>query len=107
MLEPGGRHRPMDCRARHRVAIIIPFRDRDIHLKVLLNNIHSMLQRQQIDYGIYVVDVVSSVCLKINVINSTRSNWLMIKEVQTPRWEDIRSSLMICYMLCIEGEYPV
>ncbi|KAK3097752.1 hypothetical protein FSP39_012812 [Pinctada imbricata] len=57
MLEPGGRYRPSGCTARHRVAIIIPFRDRDIHLKLFLNNIHAMLQRQQLDYAIYVVDL--------------------------------------------------
>ncbi|KAJ8315216.1 hypothetical protein KUTeg_007366 [Tegillarca granosa] len=55
-LQAGGRHKPSNCTARHRVAIIIPFRDRDMHLKLFLNNIHPFLQRQQLDYGIYVID---------------------------------------------------
>lgn len=56
MLQNGGRYQPPDCEARHRVALIIPFRDRDIHLKIFLNNIHSFLMRQQLDYGIFVID---------------------------------------------------
>lgn len=59
MLQNGGRYHPPDCEARHRVALIIPFRDRDIHLKIFLNNIHSFLMRQQLDYGIFVIDLVS------------------------------------------------
>ncbi|KAI0216016.1 Beta-1,4-N-acetylgalactosaminyltransferase bre-4, partial [Lamellibrachia satsuma] len=55
-LEPGGLWRPTDCRARHHVAIVIPYRQREEHLKMLLNNMHAFLQRQQLDYGIYIVD---------------------------------------------------
>ena len=58
MLQDGGRYQPPDCEARHRVALIIPFRDRDIHLKIFLNNIHAFLMRQQLDYGIFVIDLV-------------------------------------------------
>ncbi|XP_071534141.1 uncharacterized protein [Panulirus ornatus] len=59
-LEPGGRFRPADCRARHRVAIIIPYRDRIQHLAVFLYHIHPILQRQQIDYAIYAVEQAGS-----------------------------------------------
>jgi beta-1,4-galactosyltransferase 1 len=55
-LEIGGRYRPKDCVSRHKVAIIIPYRDRKEHLKILLRNIHPMLERQQLDYGIYVIE---------------------------------------------------
>lgn len=55
-LEPGGRFRPPECRARHRVAIIIPYRDRVQHLAVFLHHMHPILQRQQIDYAIYLVE---------------------------------------------------
>lgn len=55
-LDAGGRHRPKDCKARSKVAIIIPYRDREDNLKVFLNNMHPILQRQQIDYGIYVIE---------------------------------------------------
>lgn len=52
----GGRFKPSDCRARDRVAIVIPFRDRKQHLPVLLKNLHPFLMRQQIDYGIFLVE---------------------------------------------------
>lgn len=55
-VKPGGRGYPMDCVARHRVAIVIPFRDRPQHLQALLYNLHPMLLRQQIDYQIFVVE---------------------------------------------------
>ncbi len=35
------------------VAIIVPYRDRDDHLRTFLLNIHKFLQPQQLDYGIY------------------------------------------------------
>lgn len=56
-LQMGGRYKPLNCTSRHRVAIIVPFRDRDIHLKIFLNNIHPILKRQQLDYGVYIVDL--------------------------------------------------
>ncbi|XP_046551401.1 beta-1,4-N-acetylgalactosaminyltransferase bre-4-like [Haliotis rubra] len=55
-LKPGGRFKPSGCTSRHRMAIIVPYRDRESHLKIFLNNLHSMLQRQQLDYGIYIVE---------------------------------------------------
>lgn len=55
-LEPGGLWRPSNCSARHRVALVVPYRDRDDHLRIFLHNIHAFLQRQQIDYGVYVVE---------------------------------------------------
>ena len=58
-LEPGGRFRPKDCISRYKVAIIIPYRDREEQLRVFLHNIHPMLERQQLDYGIYIVEEVS------------------------------------------------
>ena len=54
-LEPGGRFRPANCRANYKVAIVIPYRDRQEHLSVFLQHMHPFLQRQQLDYGIYVV----------------------------------------------------
>ena len=42
--ELGGSWTPGSCGARHRVAIIIPYRDREFHLKILLNHLHAILQ---------------------------------------------------------------
>ncbi|XP_068229675.1 beta-1,4-N-acetylgalactosaminyltransferase bre-4-like [Palaemon carinicauda] len=55
-LELGGRFRPSDCRTRHRVAIIVSYRDRAKHLPPFLNHMHSFLQKQQLDYAIYIVE---------------------------------------------------
>ncbi|XP_077335846.1 beta-1,4-galactosyltransferase 4-like [Lithobates pipiens] len=50
-----GRYHPDTCRAQQRVAILIPHRNREKHLLYLLDNLHPFLQRQQLDYGIYVI----------------------------------------------------
>ncbi|KAM9850032.1 beta-1,4-galactosyltransferase 1 [Aulostomus maculatus] len=55
-LQPGGRYKPKDCVALQKVAIIIPFRKRDEHLKYWLYYLHPILQRQQLDYGVYVIN---------------------------------------------------
>uniref|UniRef100_A0A6B0V966 Beta-1,4-N-acetylgalactosaminyltransferase n=1 Tax=Ixodes ricinus TaxID=34613 RepID=A0A6B0V966_IXORI len=52
----GGRFKPKECLARHRVAILIPYRNREEHLRVFLYNMHQFLPRQQIDYGIFVIE---------------------------------------------------
>uniref|UniRef100_A0A8C1KA85 Beta-1,4-galactosyltransferase n=1 Tax=Cyprinus carpio TaxID=7962 RepID=A0A8C1KA85_CYPCA len=54
-LVMGGRYKPYDCVALQKVAIIIPFRNRGEHLKYWLHYLHPILQRQQLDYGIYVI----------------------------------------------------
>lgn len=55
-VQPGGRYKPTDCKARDRVAIIVPYRDRKQHLPILLKNLHPFLMKQQIDYGIFIVE---------------------------------------------------
>ncbi|XP_035226531.1 beta-1,4-N-acetylgalactosaminyltransferase bre-4-like [Stegodyphus dumicola] len=55
-LLPGGRFKPSNCLARSKVALIIPYRDREEHLRIFLHNMHPILQRQQLDYGIYVIE---------------------------------------------------
>uniref|UniRef100_A0A915DG84 Uncharacterized protein n=1 Tax=Ditylenchus dipsaci TaxID=166011 RepID=A0A915DG84_9BILA len=59
-LAPGGHGQPEKCRARHRVAIIVPYRDRLTHLRTLLHNLHSLLNKQQLDYGIFVIEQVNN-----------------------------------------------
>ena len=57
-VEPGGYWKPAGCYSRDRVAIVIPFRDRQTHLNILLKYLHPLLQRQQIEYRIFVVEQV-------------------------------------------------
>ena len=55
-VRSGGSFAPSTCYARHRVAIIIPYRDRWDHLSILLYHLHPILQRQQLDYRVYVAE---------------------------------------------------
>ena len=56
----GGSWRPRNCTSRHRIAVVVPYRDRDRHLRVFLRYMHPFLQRQLLDYTIYVVEQVIS-----------------------------------------------
>lgn len=53
-----GQYHPEECKAVQQVAIIIPHRNREKHLMYLLKHLHPFLQRQQLDYGIYVIHQV-------------------------------------------------
>ncbi|KAK2149942.1 hypothetical protein LSH36_430g03086 [Paralvinella palmiformis] len=55
-VEEGGRWKPKTCHTCDHVAIVIPYRDRDVHLRTYLRHIHPILQRQRLDYGIYVIE---------------------------------------------------
>ena len=95
-LEPGGRFNPKSCRARHKVAVIIPYRDREEHLAILAYHLHPMLQRQQIDYGIFVIEQAGkqrqisndslpvSICT-INVWNECPENIVTLPSVNNSR----------------------
>ncbi|KAI8439240.1 hypothetical protein MSG28_013081 [Choristoneura fumiferana] len=52
----GGHHIPSDCQSRHKVAIIVPYRDNEKTLNVFLFNIHPFLMRQKIEYRIFVIE---------------------------------------------------
>ncbi|XP_050721121.1 beta-1,4-galactosyltransferase 3-like [Eriocheir sinensis] len=55
-VEEGGFWAPMSCEARWRVAVIVPYRDRAEQLGAFLNHMHPFLQRQQLNYSIYIVE---------------------------------------------------
>lgn len=55
-LLPGGWFKPSGCVSKDRVAIIVPYRDRAAQLPILLKNLHPLLMKQQIEYGIFVVE---------------------------------------------------
>lgn len=52
----GGWWKPETCKSWQKVAIIIPYRDRWKHLKILLKRLHPMLIRQQVHYRIFVIE---------------------------------------------------
>ncbi|ODN03596.1 Beta-1,4-galactosyltransferase 2, partial [Orchesella cincta] len=53
---PGGTWSPENCKARFHIALIIPYRYRWNHLKLLLSVLHPMLRRQQMSYQIFVAE---------------------------------------------------
>ncbi|XP_067650816.1 beta-1,4-galactosyltransferase 3-like [Haliotis asinina] len=53
---PGDRYRPDGCQSRQRLAVIIPYRDREQHLGILLNNLIPFLEKQQADFTIFVAE---------------------------------------------------
>ncbi|XP_043577358.1 beta-1,4-galactosyltransferase 2-like isoform X2 [Chiloscyllium plagiosum] len=55
-VEFGGHYKPPDCIPLQRIAIIIPFRNREHHLRHWLYYLHPILRRQQGEYGIYVIE---------------------------------------------------
>ncbi|XP_045774812.1 beta-1,4-N-acetylgalactosaminyltransferase bre-4 [Maniola jurtina] len=55
-VQLGGRYSPPNCTARHKVAIIVPYRDRQQHLAIFLNHMHPFLMKQQIEYGIFIIE---------------------------------------------------
>lgn len=56
LVRAGGWWQPLGCVARHTTAIVIPYRDRESHLKVLLVRLHQLLRHQMISYRIFVVE---------------------------------------------------
>lgn len=52
----GGEYTPKDCKPLFKVAILIPYRNRDEQLKIFLNYAHNFLQKQNIHYRIFVIE---------------------------------------------------
>jgi hypothetical protein len=59
-LELGGHSQPEVCHARHKVAVIVPYRDRDSHLRMFLHNLHAVLRKQQLDYAIFIAEQIAN-----------------------------------------------
>ncbi|KAK7881316.1 hypothetical protein WMY93_029725 [Mugilogobius chulae] len=56
ILQKGGQYKPPNCKSRHKVAVIIPFRNRYEHLDYWLYYLHPILMRQQLDYGLFIIN---------------------------------------------------
>uniref|UniRef100_A0A0A9ZFX5 Beta-1,4-N-acetylgalactosaminyltransferase n=1 Tax=Lygus hesperus TaxID=30085 RepID=A0A0A9ZFX5_LYGHE len=55
-VQHGGTWTPEQCTSRHSVAIIIPYRDREKQLNLLLKYLPPVLKRHQINYNIFVIE---------------------------------------------------
>ena len=60
-ISMGGKWSPKNCEARSHVAIIVPYRDREMNLKRFLVHMHPILARQELSYGIYLIEPVSNI----------------------------------------------
>lgn len=58
MVYPGGWWSPTQCKPRVKVAILIPFRNRQEQLRVFLSHMHPVFQRQLLSYRVFVVEQV-------------------------------------------------
>jgi len=86
----GGTWRPVNCTARHRVAIIVPFRDRMEHLMVLMAHLHPILQRQQLDYTVIVAEQEGSYIFnKARVMNAAFLESLKLHNFQCHVFHDV------------------
>ncbi|KAL4132853.1 hypothetical protein QTP88_009935 [Uroleucon formosanum] len=52
----GGQQMPLDCQARYKIAIIVPYRNRLANLCSFLLNMHLFLTKQQLDYTIFIIE---------------------------------------------------
>ena len=55
-IKKGGLSSPSHCMSRNRVGIVIPYRDRLNNLLIFLRHMHPFLQKQELEYGIYLVE---------------------------------------------------
>ncbi|CAI2733605.1 unnamed protein product [Schistosoma spindalis] len=47
---------PTDCKPDEKLAIIVPYRNRDLHLRLFVKHMHEFLRRQQLMYTIFVIN---------------------------------------------------
>ncbi|CAG9529615.1 unnamed protein product, partial [Cercopithifilaria johnstoni] len=55
-LGPGGHWKPEDCITEHKIAVIIPFRDRQTHLTRLIDFLIPVFRRQRLDFRFIVTE---------------------------------------------------
>jgi beta-1,4-galactosyltransferase 1 len=60
-IKIGGEWSPSNCQPQHRVAIIVPYKNREENLRMFLRHMHPFLSRQLIEYRIFLVEPVQNV----------------------------------------------
>ena len=67
MVQPGGHWSPLNdsktpCTPVDKVLVLFPFRDRELHLLIIMDRLHKMLRKQFIEYDMVVVEQVNGYC---------------------------------------------
>lgn len=60
-IEYGGKWSPKNCVPQTQIAILIPYRNRYEHLIHFLHNMYPTLVRQEISFGIYLIEPVPEI----------------------------------------------
>ena len=94
--EFGGSWRPSNCTSRHRIAIVVPYRDRVQHLRIFLHHMHPFLQRQLVDYSIYIVEQVGHAAAFLTPWITNDSRYVAI-------YFDSNTKMLYFKFLCISG----
>ncbi|KAI1295626.1 Beta-1,4-galactosyltransferase 4 [Halotydeus destructor] len=55
-ISSGGFFKPKSCQSKHKVAVIIPYRNRLSHLKIFVQHMHPFLTSQNVEYVIFVIE---------------------------------------------------
>ena len=55
-LKIGGKHKPSECKSRYKLAIVVPYRQRKNQLQIFLKYMHPFLQRQQLEYTMFIIE---------------------------------------------------
>ncbi|XP_059144042.1 beta-1,4-galactosyltransferase 3-like isoform X2 [Physella acuta] len=89
-VRTGGEWKPDSCISRHRVAVIIPYRDRWNHLKVLLHYLIPTLKRQLIHFKIFVVEQYGNETFnKGRIMNAAFREALKVFDFQCVTFHDV------------------
>lgn len=83
-LTSGGKSWPRTCKARSRVAVVVPYRSRENDLKQFAQHMHLFLNKQQLDYGLYVIEPEANLTFNRGLLMNIGFNESLKDE---PAWE--------------------
>ena len=87
----GGEWRPPGCVANTHLAVVIPCRDRDTHLRIMLRHLIPILQRQLTHFRIFVVEQVR--------IGDSRPHLAVFRDFSGPAFRKVK--LLAFWTFCI------
>jgi hypothetical protein len=96
-VEFGGRNNPKNCTARHKVAIIVPYRNRLDNLNTFLRHMHPFLSKQQIDYGIFIVEPLKNLTFNRGLLMNI--GFLESLKLTNNEWQCFMFHVRVLYLL--------